>query len=322
MRPGIRIFALTLCVLASLEPASARDLLAYPDPDHTSTGWARGGGPLIVNLLTNPGFDEDLTGWDEEIGPYPVAWSTDNELGPGPSGSLKVTNLVANSSANVSAGCVPVAPGDRLVYGAAVAAEGGTGGRGRVRLRLYSAAGCAGSSGVSFTELGTRFPNSTWGAAQGTLEVPAGVASVKFELFINTGSAPPAAVYFDNAFLVKHSTCVRTGNTLCLAEDRFRVSAIWQKPDGSQGWARVEPLTADSGYLWFFKSTNIETVVKVLDGCSFSDRFWVFAAGLTNVKVDLEVTDTLTGERWESANPLGEAFQPVQDTNAFATCEP
>lgn len=34
------------------------------------------------------------------------------------------------------------------------------------------------------------------------------------------------------------------------------------------------------GYFWFFEEDNVEVVLKVLDACSFTDRFWVFAAGL------------------------------------------
>lgn len=60
--------------------------------------------------------------------------------------------------------------------------------------------------------------------------------------------------------------------------------------------ARATPvqLTGDTGYFWFFNASNVELVVKVLDACHFG-RFWVFAGGLTNVDVDLTVTDTATG---------------------------
>jgi hypothetical protein len=79
-------------------------------------------------------------------------------------------------------------------------------------------------------------------------------------------------------------------------------------------------LTSDSGYLWFFGSANIEAVVKVLDGCGTNNRYWVFAGGLTNVRVVLKVTDTMTGLIKKYVNPQGTAFQPIQDVSAFATC--
>ncbi|HSS77993.1 MAG TPA: hypothetical protein VLV54_14780 [Thermoanaerobaculia bacterium] len=32
-------------------------------------------------------------------------------------------------------------------------------------------------------------------------------------------------------------------------------------------------LTDETGYLWFFSNTNVEAVVKVLNACSFNQRF-------------------------------------------------
>ncbi|MEP6769608.1 MAG: hypothetical protein ABJC61_13125 [Acidobacteriota bacterium] len=49
-------------------------------------------------------------------------------------------------------------------------------------------------------------------------------------------------------------------------------------------------------------------------------RWWVFAGGLTNVEVTLTVSDLHTGAVRTYRNPLGTAFQPLQDTAAFATC--
>jgi len=58
----------------------------------------------------------------------------------------------------------------------------------------------------------------------------------------------------------------------------------------------------------------------VLNTCSFSNRFWVFAGGLTNVEVTMTVTDTRTGIPKVYMNPQGTPFRPIQDTEAFATC--
>jgi hypothetical protein len=80
------------------------------------------------------------------------------------------------------------------------------------------------------------------------------------------------------------------------------------------------PLTSDTGYFWFFNSDNVEVVIKVLNGCGLNQRFWVFAGGLTDVKTRILVTDTQTGASKAYLNPQGKAFQPIQDTSAFATC--
>ena len=81
------------------------------------------------------------------------------------------------------------------------------------------------------------------------------------------------------------------------------------------------PLTDASGNFWFFSQTNIELDVKVLDGCGVNNRFWVFAAGLTNVKVDLTVTDTETGVSKVYHNPAAHVFSTITDAGAFASCQ-
>ena len=79
-------------------------------------------------------------------------------------------------------------------------------------------------------------------------------------------------------------------------------------------------MTDDTGTFWFFEASSIELVVKVLDACSSSGHSWVFAGGLTNVGVTITVTDTRTNEAKSYTNPASSAFQPIQDTAAFATC--
>jgi hypothetical protein len=111
--------------------------------------------------------------------------------------------------------------------------------------------------------------------------------------------------------------CVASASVLCLNGSRFRVTASFQSPNGS-GTGTAVPLTGDTGYFWFFSSNNVEIVIKVVDGRAVNSRFWVFAGGLTNVNVVITVTDTLTGASRTYVNPQGVAFQPIQDTGAFA----
>jgi hypothetical protein len=102
--------------------------------------------------------------------------------------------------------------------------------------------------------------------------------------------------------------------------NRFAVRVQWERPDGVRGAATPVELTEDSGYVWFFDPSNIELVVKVLDACAVNGRFWVFAAGLTNVGVVIEVEDTRTGATRTYRNPVNRPFAPLQDTAAFANC--
>jgi len=116
------------------------------------------------------------------------------------------------------------------------------------------------------------------------------------------------------------AACTPTAEALCLNGGRFRVSVAFDTPLPSSGNARAVKLTDESGYFWFFDASNVEVVVKAIDGCAWNDRFWLFASGLTNVHATVTVTDTTSSEVRTYTNPQGRAFEPIQDTDAFATC--
>jgi hypothetical protein len=115
-------------------------------------------------------------------------------------------------------------------------------------------------------------------------------------------------------------SCVASDTRLCLGGGRFQVEATWTTGGGGSGSGHAETLTADTGYFWFFDQDNVEMLVKVLAACGVNDHYWIFAGGLTNVRVVLRVTDTAHGVVKTYTNPQGTAFQPIQDTAAFATC--
>ena len=119
--------------------------------------------------------------------------------------------------------------------------------------------------------------------------------------------------------LAEVGECVEDGDTVCLNEGRFRVELQWESADDAGAGAAV-PLTNDTGYSWFFNEDNVEVVVKVLDGCAFNQRYWVFAGGLTDVKVIMKVIDSETGVAATYYNRPGAAFQPVRDQETFAVC--
>ena len=123
------------------------------------------------------------------------------------------------------------------------------------------------------------------------------------------------------AFLVGQPApgCLPGPTALCLRGGRFRVEAVWDTGAAS-GPAQGVEVSDESGTFWFFSPANLELDVKVLDGCALNDRYWVFAAGLTNVGVTLAVTDTATSQRVEYRNPRGTAYLPVQDTAALGGC--
>jgi len=115
--------------------------------------------------------------------------------------------------------------------------------------------------------------------------------------------------------------CIPDLTTLCLNDGRFEVKVDWRTQLGTSGLGMAKDLTDDTGYFWFFNEENVELVIKVLDACDTTfNRYWVFAGGLTNVEVKITVTDTQKPETKTYGNILGQPFQPIQDTNAFATC--
>lgn len=179
--------------------------------------------------------------------------------------------------------------------------------------------GAAGTS-IASTFLGSS--NADWGSAiavdgAGNIYVTGYTDSKTFP-GVTASSFQPANAGGNDAFVAKIG-CLAGGTTLCLGGGRFEVTASWATSTAS-GTARAVALTSDTGYLYFFDPSNVEAVVKVIDGCALNQDFWFFAGGLTNVETTIRVRDTRTGVVKTYHNPQGTPFQPIQDTGAFATC--
>lgn len=128
---------------------------------------------------------------------------------------------------------------------------------------------------------------------------------------------------FSRRFGLPLSECVADATTLCLNGNRFRVRATYATAAGASGAGKAVALTPESGYYWFFDDANVEIVVKVIDACGLGgfDNFWLFATGLTNVEVTLNVVDTWTGDERTYHNDLNQDFQPILDTGHFQVCD-
>ena len=113
------------------------------------------------------------------------------------------------------------------------------------------------------------------------------------------------------------TSCAAGAETLCLSDGRFRVQVAWSVPAQQRsGIGQAVPLTTDTGYFWFFTSTNVELVVKVLDASGVNQHFWVFYGALSNVQYTITVTDTVTGAVKTYENPSG-TIASHGDTSAF-----
>lgn len=123
------------------------------------------------------------------------------------------------------------------------------------------------------------------------------------------------------ATLAPVAPCAANNQTLCLSNNRFKVTASWKIPSGQTGVAtQVAVPSADSGLLWFFDGDNWEVLIKVLNGCAVNNHYWIFYGALTDVQYTLTVVDTQTGQTRVYFNPLGTPSPLVTDTSAFATC--
>src|SRR5882724_628847 len=111
-------------------------------------------------------------------------------------------------------------------------------------------------------------------------------------------------------------SCSPGPQQLCLNGGRFAVTAAWKDFQGNTGTGTAVALTGDTGYFWFFASTNVEVVLKVLDGRGLNGKFWVFYGALSSVEYTLTVTDTQTGAVKTYKNASGQ-FASVADTGAF-----
>jgi hypothetical protein len=126
---------------------------------------------------------------------------------------------------------------------------------------------------------------------------------------------PRIAKYID-------ASCAADDTTMCLNNGRFSVRVDWKAQDGRSGAGHVVPYGSDtSGLFWFFNESNWEMLIKVLDGCNYNNRFWVFFAATTDQEFTVTVTDTETGAVKQYVNPMKHPADAVTDTDAFATCQ-
>ena len=116
--------------------------------------------------------------------------------------------------------------------------------------------------------------------------------------------------------VLSSSGCQPAATRLCLNDGRFQVEAAWKTSDGNRGNGQAVALTADTGYFWFFSPSNVESVIKVLDGRGVNGHYWTFYGALSNVEYHLTVTDTQTGATRRYYNPQGQ-LASVGDTNGF-----
>lgn len=103
---------------------------------------------------------------------------------------------------------------------------------------------------------------------------------------------------------------------------RFRISVTGANFSDVPFVGKSVPLAStDSALFWFFQPANFELLIKMVDGCSLNDRYWVFYAATTNVAFTIRVHDTFADETVTYTNTIGSTSNIARtDSDAFATC--
>jgi hypothetical protein len=114
-----------------------------------------------------------------------------------------------------------------------------------------------------------------------------------------------------------YAACLSGNAQLCLQEQRFQIAVEWKDFSGRTGKGTPVQITPDTGYFWFFDASNVELVVKILDGRPLNEHYWFFYGALSNVAYTITVTDTTNGEVKVYTNPSGH-LASLADTFAFS----
>jgi hypothetical protein len=104
---------------------------------------------------------------------------------------------------------------------------------------------------------------------------------------------------------------------LNLLSSRFQVSTTFTDPiTGAQKTAQAVQLSAESGYFWFFGSTNTEISLKILNGQIINGRSWIFLASMTTVGFTVKVTDLQTPPNCAFAGDTSSCFSKTYTSQA------
>jgi hypothetical protein len=123
------------------------------------------------------------------------------------------------------------------------------------------------------------------------------------------------------------TTCVPSDTLLCLdnvpGDNRFAVNITFNTTQAGGHYGNGQALSMDDrgvshgGLFWFFSQDNPEVLVKVLNGCTLNNKFWVYFAADTNVGFSLTVHDLQTNQLFTYTNPDRTEPPNLQSVNAL-----
>jgi hypothetical protein len=154
------------------------------------------------NLLANPGFATNLSGWDQYFGRI-GEWSAEDADTSSSSGSALLGNEGTSDGIVplVLHQCIPVQAGEQYLFGGEVLVPGGqpSGTAGWIFAYPFLNANCSGDLG-GFENTGSA--NGSWTSIGSSITVGAGVQSVLFTIgvFKPAGETDDGEAYFDNLY--------------------------------------------------------------------------------------------------------------------------
>jgi hypothetical protein len=114
--------------------------------------------------------------------------------------------------------------------------------------------------------------------------------------------------------VASNPSCTATATSVCLLNERFRVSINYRNPfsnpPGATGDFVVRRLNApgsnpDVATFGFSDANAVEVVVRIQDTRPFAPRFDIYYGGMTDVEYWVNITDTQTGATKQYYNPIG-----------------
>lgn len=155
-------------------------------------------------------------------------------------------------------------------------------------------------------------------AAAGTYRLEARALWSATSTLRNTGS------YTLKVTTSKVTSSCSTSTTVCLLNDRFRVSIAYvnpfSTPPNQPGTFQAARLlqgaqNPDVALFGFSSAQAVEVVVRIQDARPFAPRFDVYYGGMTDVGYTVTVTDTVKGIVRQYSNPVGKVGGGVDRTS-------
>ncbi|HXM76557.1 MAG TPA: PKD domain-containing protein, partial [Thermoanaerobaculia bacterium] len=274
-------------------PAGQPVIFTAADPNCSSWGWNFGDSTLanartVTKTYAAKGTYQGqliVTGNGTQASGVNIATFSIEAVTPAPSGAFTVTGAAGNA--------------DGTVFTASVGEE----------ITMTA-------SEPNALSWGWIFGDDTSGAAKSVKKTYSTLGSYTLKLLV-TGNEKETTGLTISTFTINVVSCAPNPSNLCLNDNRFRATVAWSvPPQGKSGAGSAVALTADTGYYWFFTPSNIELVLKVVDGRAFNGKFWVFYGALSNVEYTITVKDMKTGAVKTYNNPYGNTAS-LADVNAF-----